>query len=163
MMKRKGEKGMGRPSKYDERLVEAILSSIANDLVPSTRATARRGVPFSTFCRWVSEDRDGLRNRYIEARECYFDALAEQCLEIADDGTNDYVERKRKDGSTYVALDSEHVQRSALRISTRKWLIEVGRPASTNYGKKAEDADALVRAEALAALERIAHAKATGA
>lgn len=60
---------------------------------------------------------------FDHAREMGFDALAEECVEIAEDGTNDYVEKRAKDGSTYVALDAEHVQRSKLRIETRLKLL----------------------------------------
>ena len=44
-------------------------------------------------------------------------------LEIADDGRNDWIVRLRKDGSTETVVDNEAVQRSRLRIDTRKWLL----------------------------------------
>jgi len=39
-------------------------------------------------------------------------ALTNECVEIADDKTNDFVEKKLADGSTVEGLDREHVQRS---------------------------------------------------
>jgi hypothetical protein len=63
-----------------------------------------------------------------------FDAIAEDILDIADDGTNDWVERKRKDGSVDTVVDSEHVQRSKLRIETRLKLLAKWNPKK--YGDK---------------------------
>lgn len=160
VMKGEGEKGPGRPTIYSAAKAAAILDDIANNKTPATLAATKHGLKWSTFYSWVREDRDGLRDKFIAAREAYLDALADECLEIADDGTNDYVEKQRRDGSTYQALDSEHVQRSALRISVRKWLHEVGPKPRTQYGKTEDDANATVRAEALAILERLASAKA---
>jgi Bacteriophage Sf6, terminase small subunit-like len=39
-----------------------------------------------------------------------------------------------KDGSTYTALDAEHVQRSRLRVEARKWLLSKALPKV--YGDK---------------------------
>lgn len=157
--KRNNNSKLGTP---DERKAKAaaILDLIANHKTGTAKACEANGIVVSSFMRWVREDFDGLRDRYIEARECYLDVLAEECLEIADDATNDFVERTRRDGSTVVELRAEHVQRSALRISTRKWLCEVGAKPRTGYGRDKEEADATVRQEALAILERLANAKA---
>jgi hypothetical protein len=43
-------------------------------------------------------------------------------LEIADDGTNDYMLSEAEgDGSTAYKLNGENIQRSRLRVDTRKW------------------------------------------
>jgi hypothetical protein len=63
-----------------------------------------------------------------------FDAIAEEALEIADDGSNDWMERRRKDGSTEEVVNSEHVQRSKLRIETRLKLLAKWSPK--RYGDK---------------------------
>ena len=44
--------------------------------------------------------------------------------------------RKRADGSIEDVLDAEHVQRSRLRIDTRKWMA--GKLAPKKYGEKIE-------------------------
>lgn len=44
-------------------------------------------------------------------------------LEIADDATNDYVERIDRNGEPYRAFDAENVQRSRLHVDSRKWLL----------------------------------------
>ncbi len=52
---------------------------------------------------------------------------AEEIDEIADDGTNDYVEKeiqlKNGDTRSMVVFDHEHVQRSKLRIDTKQWAL----------------------------------------
>jgi hypothetical protein len=47
----------------------------------------------------------------------------DEMLDIADDGSNDYIEVPGKDGETRTVFNSEHVQRSALRIKARQFLI----------------------------------------
>jgi hypothetical protein len=50
--------------------------------------------------------------------------LADELLEIADDGTNDWMKRFGKDGEDLGwALNGEHIARSRLRVDTRKWLL----------------------------------------
>jgi hypothetical protein len=68
--------------------------------------------------------------QYALARQAGYARMAEELLEIADDGTNDWMERE--DGSP--ALNSEHVQRSRLRVDTRKWLLSKVLPKI--YGDK---------------------------
>jgi len=61
---------------------------------------------------------------------------ADQILQIADDATRDWIERKNPDGSTYHAFDAEHVQRARLRIDSRKWLMS--KMAPKKYGDRVE-------------------------
>lgn len=159
------KRGKSDGYRYDVAKVEAILRAIAEDGKTTKQACAEVGVARATFISWISADKGDLRKRYRQAKEIYFDSLVEDCVEIADDGTNDYVERHRKDGSTYIALNSEHVQRSALRVTTRLRVAEFNktRIASANYGEDDDaDEDAAMLA-AVAALERIAAQKVSSA
>lgn len=81
----------------------------------------------STFLAWVEKD-ESLRERYARARSFGIDAIAEEIVEIADDSANDYIETE--DGPK---LNSEHVQRSRLRVDARKWLLSKLRP--DKYGE----------------------------
>ncbi len=63
------------------------------------------------------------------------DTLFDEALGIADDGTNDWMERLDKDGQAAGwQLNGEHVQRSRLRVDTRKWAA--GKLAPKKYGDK---------------------------
>ena len=68
------------------------------------------------------------------------DAIFDECLDIADDGANDYMGDDEK-------YNGDHVARSRLRIDTRKWMA--GKLAPKKYGEKlalgqANDLDPLV-------------------
>jgi hypothetical protein len=54
--------------------------------------------------------------------------------DIADDSRNDFITKTNGDGSTYEQVNSEHIQRSRLRIDTRKWIAARMRPKK--YGDK---------------------------
>lgn len=108
----------GRPCTYDAGIVEQILKRLASG--ETLRGICRdEGMPpESTVREWALDDREGFAARYARARHLGAYAMADELLEIADDGRNDWIER---DGGK--ALDGEHVQRSRLRADTRKWLL----------------------------------------
>lgn len=72
--------------------------------------------------------------QYEEARNIGLDVMADELLEIADDGTNDFVEKENKDGSTFIKADVEHIQRSRLRTDVRKWYLS--KLAPKRYGER---------------------------
>ena len=74
-----------------------------------------------TVHRWIDAD-DGFRSKYARATSIRADRMAEEILEIADDASNDWLE-KNGEGAVGWALNGEHVQRSRLRIESRKWLM----------------------------------------
>jgi hypothetical protein len=63
------------------------------------------------------------------------DRWAEEIVEIADDATNDWMDRKSGEHTIAVA-DTEHINRSRLRIDTRKWLMS--KLAPKRYGERVE-------------------------
>jgi hypothetical protein len=83
---------------------------------------------------WVSENRSGFSDQYARAREVGYEKMADELLEIADDGTNDFIERSKENGDTYTVVDQEHIARSRLRVETRKWLLSKMLPKV--YGDK---------------------------
>jgi hypothetical protein len=98
----------------------------------SLRAICRQddGMPHErTVFRWLSAH-ETFSQQYTRAMEARTMALAEELLEIADDGTNDT--RVTEDGAEIVNHD--HIQRSKLRVDTRKWLM--GKLAPKKYGDR---------------------------
>ena len=71
---------------------------------------------------------------YARAREALMDRWADEIIEIADDSSEDYVDHIGADGVVERRFDPEAVQRSKLRIETRKWLMS--KLASRRYGDK---------------------------
>jgi hypothetical protein len=55
-------------------------------------------------------------------------------LDIADDGTNDFITKTSSDGTEFEVVNTEHIQRSKLRIDTRKWNLSKMQPKK--YGEK---------------------------
>ena len=112
----------GRPSSYSAVRAEAICAEIANG--KCLREICRGdGMPgMTTIFRWLAQHEE-FRTMYGAAREAQADYLAEELLEIADDASNDWMQRRREDGTVVTVLNGEHVQRSRLRIDTRKWLL----------------------------------------
>lgn len=74
------------------------------------------------------------RDQYARAREEQADTIFDECLQIADDATNDYMENMGEDGTLGYKLNGENIQRSRLRIDTRKWMAGKMRPKK--YGEK---------------------------
>lgn len=122
---------------YSDEIADLICDALAD--ARSLRSICLDdGMPSqSTVFRWLADDRyASFRERYARAREAQADAIFDEILDIADDGTNDWVERRREDGSVDTVLDHEHVQRSKLRIEARRWMAGKLRPKV--YGDKIE-------------------------
>lgn len=80
----------------------------------------------SSVMRWLSND-EALQEQYARARESQADAIFEEILSIADDATNDWME-KHGEGAKGWEANGEHIQRSKLRIEARKWMAGKMKP-----------------------------------
>lgn len=126
----------GRPSKYRESVAKAICIRLA--LGESLNEICRRdGYPSKvTVISWLHKN-DKFLNQYQRAREAQQEHHLDEMLEIADNASNDWMERFDKDGESIGwHLNGDHVQRSKLRIDTRKWIME--RMAPKRFGSKQE-------------------------
>ncbi|MDP5279920.1 terminase small subunit protein [Sphingomonas sp. DG1-23] len=121
-------------------LENALVEGIA-DGVPLRQLCRIHGVGKSTVYDWMEQDA-AFAGRIAGARAKGFDAIAEEALEIADDGTNDWETREREDGSEYEALNHEHVQRSKLRVETRLKLLAKWDPKRYGDAMQLKHADA---------------------
>lgn len=119
-----------RPTLYTPEVAERILAQMA--VGKSLRSIcAPDGMPAESTVRlWAVTDRDGFAAHYARAREAQMEALSEDILEISDDASRDI--HVKEDG-TEVA-DHELVQRSKLRVDSRKWLMS--KLAPKKYGDK---------------------------
>jgi len=93
-----------------------------------------------TFYSWL-RDKDGNDieskvNQYMRATNDRADAVFDEMFDIADDGTNDTMTVTVGDGVEIEKLNTEHIQRSRLRIDTRKWALSKMNPKK--YGEKQE-------------------------
>lgn len=128
-------KKTGRPSKKTPEVVKTICDQLASGR-PLTEICREIGIGYRTVQDWMTAD-EAVSADIARAREQGYEAIAASCIEIADDGTNDWMERKSAEGDVIGwALNGEHVQRSKLRIETRLKLLAKWYPA--RYGDKLE-------------------------
>lgn len=85
---------------------------------------------------WALDNKDGFAPQYSRARELGYLSMADEILDISDDGLNDWIERRRQDGSTELVPDHEHISRSKLRFDARRWLLSKCLPKI--YGDRLE-------------------------
>lgn len=81
----------------------------------------------ATFFRWLHA-RPDFRDQYARAKEDQAEVMAEELLDIADDGRNDWMDREFGRGNVVRVVDPEAVQRSKLRVDARKWLMGKMKP-----------------------------------
>jgi hypothetical protein len=122
----------GRPTLFTLELANEICVRIASGRSLRTICEADDMPTDRTIFRWLAAD-EKFRQQYALAREAQTEALAEDILEIADDGTNDWMERKHGDSVAWVE-NGEAIQRSKLRVDSRKWLMS--KMAPKKYGDK---------------------------
>lgn len=122
---------MGRPSEFSQELADRICAELADGLSMRTICKADDMPDKSTVFRWIRTNTE-FRDQYTRAKEESADALTDEMLDIADDSSNDWIERNSDDGG--VQFNGDHVQRSRLRIETRKWIASKLKPKK--YGDK---------------------------
>jgi hypothetical protein len=119
----------GRPPSRELPFSQEIAESICQRLANGESLIAiceNEGYPTrDTVRKWADIDPD-FHTQYVRARE-------EMTL-IADDGRNDFMEKQRQNGETFVDVNREHLDRSKIRIATRQWVIE--RVLANKYGPK---------------------------
>jgi hypothetical protein len=123
---------MGRPSEYTPETALAICDRLTNGQSLREICRADDMPDKSTVFRWLSWN-EQFRDQYARAKEAGIEALAEDLLDIADDSTNDWVDRQFGE-TTVRVVDNECLQRSRLRVDTRKWLLS--KLAPKKYGDK---------------------------
>lgn len=111
-----------RPTDHDAEILQRLSAGESLRQICKTP-----GIPSAPTVRdWVLSD-PAFAELYARARSAGCDAIAEEIQEIADDATNDFMDRQSKTGVAR-CLDAENVNRSRLRIDSRKWLLSKLRP-----------------------------------
>ena len=108
---------MGRPSKYSKELSLEILGQLAEGK-SLRKICEQKGMPaISTVLLWRLEHEE-FSEQYTHARELQAFGILDELLDISDDGSNDTYETENG-----TKVNSEVIQRSKLRIDTRKWFL----------------------------------------
>ena len=128
------QKLTGRPSSYTQDIADEICAGLAEGKSLRTVCKAEHLPCVASIFNWF-RTQDGFLEQYTRAKEESADALTDEMLDIADDGTNDWAKQQLgEDGHEVDVLHKEHIQRSRLRIETRKWLASKLKPK--RYGDK---------------------------
>lgn len=134
-------------STYDPAIARIICEQLSEGVPLRQICRENEGFPaWRTVYDWMSRDAE-LAARIAHARDVGYDRIAEECLEIADDATNDWMEKLDQKGNAVGwQLNGDHVQRSKLRIETRLKLLAKFNPKK--YGDRVgvhgvEDAPAI--------------------
>ena len=124
----------GRPSKRTPALLIEICDRLSSGETLADICRSDHMPEVRTVYDWSRDDLNFSAN-FARAREAGFDVIANDCLAIADDGTNDFVAKQNEEsGQTGQAFNAEHVQRSKLRVETRLKLLAKWDPK--RYGEK---------------------------
>lgn len=123
---------------YTEEEKIDILDIICEDIIngASLRKAISKHKPLkaTTFFKWLRDD-EIKREQYARATIERAELMFEDMFDIADDGTNDWMEKFNDKGeSTGWAVNGENIQRSRVRIDTRKWALSKMMPKK--YGEK---------------------------
>lgn len=115
---------MGRNTRYSTALATKICERIAGGEF-LTNICQEEGFPGrSTVYRWLLDDKKTeFWDMYARAREMRCDHWLVECFEIADETSRDTIVKTGKGGKEYEVCNTEWVQRSRLRIDTRKWAM----------------------------------------
>lgn len=127
--------GAGRPSSYTQEIADKICDEIATSSRSIKTICDADDMPSSiTVLKWLRDFPDFL-SQYTRAKEMQADYLAEEMLDIADDGSNDFMTITKGDES-YEVENKEWTSRSKLRVEARKWIASKLKPKK--YGDKLE-------------------------
>lgn len=132
-MKNKG----GRPSKYCKEITNEICLRLAHG--ESLRQICRsEHIPdIGTILDWLIDDRKvEFHQQYARAREIQAEYMFDEIIDIADDGSNDWMEIETKSGRVIEVGNHEHMNRSRLRVDTRKWYLSKVLPKK--FGEKTQ-------------------------
>jgi hypothetical protein len=91
---------------------------------------------YNTLLEWINADEKKAK-QYARAMEVRGELLFEEMIDICDDGSNDWMEKFDREGENVGwQINGEHVQRSKLRVDTRKWYLSKLNPKK--FGDKTD-------------------------
>jgi hypothetical protein len=119
----------GRPPEpVPQDKADSVIEWIASGKTLREWSRQPGNVTYAAVYDWAEKD-EVFATRLARAREIGQDVIAEECVDIMDDGNNDYMETKFGP-----QLNAEHVQRSKLRVWGRLELLKCWNPKK--YGNR---------------------------
>ena len=129
---------LGRPTLFALDLVEVLLDQLVEGKSLRAICAAPDMPTKTTILRWLADpSKADFRAQYQVARSLQAEGVMDEILEIADDGSNDWMERRSRDGTIMGWVENgEAIRRSDLRIKAR--LAFAARMAPKRYGPNAD-------------------------
>lgn len=125
----------GRPSKYNKEVCDEICLRLSNGQSLLQICRDEKMPTRNTVVNWLNDDgKIEFFHKYARAREMQAELLFDEMLDISDDGSNDWMEIETKAGRIIEVTNHEHINRSRLRIDTRKWYLSKVLPKK--FGEK---------------------------
>lgn len=128
----------GRPPKSNQKEIKDTICRLVSTTSYGLRKIVELVVKelggtlnLSTVVLWLRQDEE-FSTQYAIAKEAQCDLLAEELIDIADDSSMDIVVTEEGRSS----VDREHINRSRLRVDTRKWILS--KLKAKKYGDKIE-------------------------
>ena len=123
-------------AKIDQELFDRICDRIADGESLRDICKGEDMPNKGKFFYWLANDK-ALADQYAKAKEAQAEFMADEIMNIADDGTNDWIEQRGDDGAIKAyRLNGEAVARSRLRVDARKWVAAKLLPKK--YGEKVD-------------------------
>lgn len=120
----------GRTTEYTAEKADAICALIAEGKSVKSIGQMDDQPSEATIYRWLAAN-EGFCEKYARAREFQADVYAQEIIDIADDSAGDMIIDPETGAER---LNSEHVQRSRLRVDARKWAASKLQPKK--YGDR---------------------------
>lgn len=116
----------GRPSTFTQDTADLICERIADGASLRSICLKDDMPSKSTVFKWLGQQKT-FADQYACAMEARADVLADEIIDIADDGSNDFMGEDEK-------YNGDAVARSKLRVDARKWVASKLKPKK--YGDR---------------------------
>lgn len=126
---------MTEPVKFSQDLADHICRRLV--LGESLKAICdEQGMPAAATVQYWRHTNPDFAAQYDDARESQAESIFEEILDIADDGSNDWMEKELQSGRIIEVPNHEHITRSRLRIDAR-WKV-LARMNPKRYSERSE-------------------------
>lgn len=116
----------GRQSTFTQEKADAVCAALKQGMTLREACRQTGMPPAPTVQEWIQKN-EAFAEQYARAREIGYHAMADEIVEISDDGSNDWMVRKQGNDEVEV-VNHEHISRSRLRVDTRRWLLSKALP-----------------------------------
>ena len=115
----------GRPANYTDKIAKEICDRLSNGESLNAICKNMKNITRTTVYNWLADEKyKDFLNNYMQARDRQAETFIDQCVDIADDNSNDTITMEGKDGKEYERVNHDHINRSRLRVDTRIKIAE---------------------------------------